>query len=217
MLLRRIEQALENIIDGGLARLGGVSVHPLEIARRLQARMEESRLIGTGAPWVANRYTARLHDEDLQALGGVVEDVAEQLARHLDEYAREQGWACGGGVRVRIEGGGTRRGQVDVEHSFDETPPPARLVVLSGEPQGAVYEIGERAVIGREPGCEVTLSDPAVSRRHADIEWTYAGHLLRDLGSRNGTCVNDQPVVETILSEGDVVRVGTTQLRIDIG
>jgi len=216
-LLRRVEEALERVIDGGLARLSGVSVHPLEIARRLENRMRDGKLIGTEVPYVPNRYVARLHDGDLEALGGVVADVADQIARSLEEHAAEQGWAFGGGIEVLIEGGGAKKGRIEVEHSFDESPPPARLVMVEGEPAGAVYEIGQRATIGRDPDCEAVVLDPAASRRHATLEWTYTGYLLRDLGSRNGTWVNGEPVQQTTLSGGDVVQVGSAQLRVEIG
>ncbi|HUS81303.1 MAG TPA: DUF3662 and FHA domain-containing protein [Armatimonadota bacterium] len=213
-MLRRIEQALERVIDGGLSRLGGVAVHPLEIARRLQARMDDSLLVSTGDPRVPNRYTVRLHDDDLRAMSGVVRDVAEQIAGGLEEYAAESGWVYGEGVRVNIVGGGERAGQIEVEHAFDETPPAARLVVVWGEPADAVFEVGRGVTIGRDPECEVVLSDPAISRRQARIEWTYGGYMLYDLDSRNGTFVNDERVSEAALLGGDILQVGTTQLRL---
>lgn len=215
-MLRRVEEALERIIDGGLARLSGARVHPLEIARRLQAHMEDAKLIGTDAPYVPNRYRVRLHEEDLRAWAGVAEDVAEQIAQHLQQYAAEQGWAYGSGVQVVLEAGGAQRGLIEIEHQFDHTPPQARFVLEQGEPRGAVYVLGERATIGRDLDCEVRLADPAVSRRHASLEWSYAGYALRDLDSRNGTWVNGVPVKYALLVAGDLVHVGTSELRLEI-
>ncbi|MGC9318255.1 MAG: FhaA domain-containing protein [Armatimonadota bacterium] len=211
-LLRRLEDALQSAIDGGLARLDGGGVHPLEIARRLQARMEDARLLGTDASFVPNRYTVRLSDEALAHLGDVADDVAEQLGRHLERHAREHGWAYGGGVAVTLEGDGGP-GRIEVEHRLDETPPGARLVVMAGQPAGGSFEIGERVTIGRHEACELALSDRAVSRRHAEIDWTYQGYRIRDLGSRNGTFVNAVEVEETLLDDGDLIEVGLVQLR----
>ncbi len=213
-MLRRVEEALERVIEGGLGRLSDVSVHPLEIARALQARMQDAKLVSTGAPYVPNRYVVALHNEDLAALAGVIEDVAEQIARHLEEHAAEQGWARGNRIEVAIGGGGQSRGRIEIEHAFDESPPDARLMVEVGEPSGGMFEIGERVTIGRDPSCEVALTDPSVSRRHANIEWTYAGHVLRDLGSRNGTFVGGEPVAEATLVDGDLVQVGSAALRL---
>jgi len=181
-LLRRLEDALETVIDGGLARVAGGGVHPLEIARRLQSEMADGRLLGTDAPYVPNRYVVTLADAEMAHLGDVAAEISEELGRHLQEHAAEQAWAVGDGVTVRLQGGGS-------------------------------FEIGERAVIGREPDCEVLLAESAVSRRHAEIEWTYHGYRLRDLGSRNGTFVNAEEVDEVLLADGDLIEVGLVQLR----
>jgi pSer/pThr/pTyr-binding forkhead associated (FHA) protein len=74
----------------------------------------------------------------------------------------------------------------------------------------------EAGTIGRE-GCAVNLADPEVSRRHAAIQAGVEGTPLTivDLGSRNGTWVNDRRVEEpTSLHDGDVVRIGSTVLHV---
>ncbi len=215
-MLERLEAALERVIEGGLARLRHAGVQPLEIAQRLQTAMDDARLVGTAAPYVPNRYQVILSDQDLEALGGVADDVADQLGKHLEQYAREQGWACGASVRVQLAGGGERPGRVEIEHQFDETAPGARLVVMSGQAAES-FVIGERAVIGREPDCEVCLVEPRVSRRHALIEWTYRGYQVHDLGSRNGTFVNGARIAEATLYEGDLLEVGLVGLRFALG
>ena len=48
----------------------------------------------------------------------------------------------------------------------------------------------ERIVIGREPGVDLELEVPAVSRKHAEIGWANGAYHVRDLGSRNGVIVN---------------------------
>ena len=54
-------------------------------------------------------------------------------------------------------------------------PAPAELIVTG--PDGAVtrYKLGERAIVGRHPECEVVLTDPMSSRRHCKVERTAAG------------------------------------------
>jgi general secretion pathway protein E len=74
--------------------------------------------------------------------------------------------------------------------------------------------LGERAItIGREQGNALVLDDDQASRRHCVIEPYADGFRLRDLGSRNGTRLNNQPVSEKTLDNGDVVRIGGTELR----
>lgn len=210
--LRRVEDALASVIDGGLARLDGSGVHPLEIARRLQTDMTESRLLGMDVPYVPNRYTVRLGERDLGGMGELADEIGEQIARQLEDYALEQGWAFGDAVRVQITGGG-RDGRVAVTHTLDESAPGARLQIVAGQPGGGSFEVGHSAVIGRDPFCEVVLQEAAVSRRHAEIEWSYQGYVLRDLGSSNGTFVNAAEVGEVLLADGDLIEVGLVQMR----
>lgn len=212
-LLRRLEEALQSAIEGGIGRLDGGGVHPLEIARRLEGRMADARLLGTAEPYVPNRYVVRLSERDLAHLGEVADDVAEQIARHLERHAAEQGWAIGEGVSVQLEGGDVGAGRIDIDSHFDEDVPGARVVVIAGQSRTSSFDIGERAVIGRDPDCELRLTEPAVSRRHAEIDWTYAGYRLRDLGSSNGTFVNGAEIDEARLTDGDLIEVGLVQLR----
>jgi serine/threonine protein kinase len=78
-------------------------------------------------------------------------------------------------------------------------------------PQGDPIELyaDRPCTIGRTESCEVPLLDEDASRRHAEVLWTAGGFILRDLGSRNGTVVNGQTVVEKVLADGDEIRIGS--------
>jgi two-component system cell cycle response regulator len=74
------------------------------------------------------------------------------------------------------------------------------------------------AVIGRDSGCTIIDPDPSVSRRHAIVLLQSDGRfLLTDLGSTNGTFVNDARVESSILADGDHVRFGSSVYRFLIG
>lgn len=62
--------------------------------------------------------------------------------------------------------------------------------------------------IGRSPDRTVVVSDLGVSRRHAEIRRTDPGYVLVDVGSTNGTSVNDHRVANHLLASGDRIRVG---------
>lgn len=94
---------------------------------------------------------------------------------------------------------------------------PTRLVILSGVKAGAVFPLlGDVLAIGREPGRDILLDfDPTVSRRHARLENRGGQWTLVDEGSRNGSFVNGQPVQQRVLRPGDILRFGSTELRVE--
>jgi len=63
-------------------------------------------------------------------------------------------------------------------------------------------------VIGRSRSCELTLTSPDASRRHAEIVPEPDGFLIRDLGSTNGTYVNGQRIEQQRLASGDRIEIG---------
>lgn len=69
--------------------------------------------------------------------------------------------------------------------------------------------------VGRDPGSDVFVDNPGVSRDHFRLEKTPAGeYQLVDLGSANGTFVNDQMVHTAVVKNNDVVRFGKYTLWI---
>jgi hypothetical protein len=76
---------------------------------------------------------------------------------------------------------------------------------------------GGNTVIGRSRDCDITLSDPNVSRRHAEIRREEGGHWIVDLESTNGVEVNGERVRRARLEPDDLVVLGTTELRFERG
>lgn len=77
--------------------------------------------------------------------------------------------------------------------------------------------VGE-TVVGRDLACALRFNDPALSRRHLKFVLRHDELFVEDLGSRNGTRLNSQAVIAPIrLVDGDVVTVGTRELKVRIG
>jgi hypothetical protein len=88
-----------------------------------------------------------------------------------------------------------------------------RLVPDSGAP----HEVrGDAALVGREAGCDVVVSDGSVSRKHARLERRAEGWTVIDQGSANGTFVDSQRVAEAVLRAGQEVRFGAVRFRVEI-
>jgi pSer/pThr/pTyr-binding forkhead associated (FHA) protein len=83
-------------------------------------------------------------------------------------------------------------------------------------PSGERIDIANSVIsIGRLPECTITLNDPNVSRRHAEIRPGNA-IVIADLGSTNGTKVNGLRIDgERVLTDGDIISLGSTHLRFE--
>lgn len=85
----------------------------------------------------------------------------------------------------------------------------ARLVVLVGEKVGRRYVLKSRSLIGRSQKAAIQLTDTHASRKHAEIRpHPQGGFELVDLGSRNGTVVNGNPIEKRLLRYGDRIYIG---------
>jgi len=90
----------------------------------------------------------------------------------------------------------------------------ARLIILARHSSVRQVNIaGGITTIGRSTGNNVCIDSDRVSRHHAAIEWTGDRFVLTDMGSRNGTYVNNEKVRAHALSNGDAITVGDCQLR----
>jgi transcriptional regulator with GAF, ATPase, and Fis domain len=123
----------------------------------------------------------------------------------------------------------SRRGHADLGHDAETAatavvaprgaPAALRAVVIEGPDAGRALFVDPNApariLIGTSPACELRLTDPTVSRRHFALE--RAGHRTRltDLGSTNGTFVDGVCVVDAFVMGGELVRCGSTAIRLD--
>ena len=109
---------------------------------------------------------------------------------------------------------------VRVERAEPEGAPAARVRVFlraeEGPVQGAAWEVDEAgATLGRAPDNSVHIPDDGLSRRHARIECQHGAYWLSDLGSTNGTFVNQVRLTAPhALRSGDVIRLGRTHLAV---
>ena len=86
------------------------------------------------------------------------------------------------------------------------------LIANNSSLDGQQWVITDTLVIGRDVTCDVVIPDRQVSRRHAQITKNGAIVMLEDLGSKNGTYLNGQPLTEPRqLVEADEITVAFTQ------
>ena len=93
--------------------------------------------------------------------------------------------------------------------------------MVAGKEHGRVDHINliEKSVIGRDKGCDVSFQDDAeMSARHCELIQAGGYIEVRDLGTTNGTLLNGARLVaEQRVEDGDLIRAGRTEFRINIG
>jgi FHA domain-containing protein len=91
------------------------------------------------------------------------------------------------------------------------------LVHTDGAPR-VRFDLGGALIsIGRASDNDVIVDDPEVSRHHCQLKLQHGAYSLADLGSRNGSWINGQPVSEVALGPGDVIQIGSTEIEFQVG
>jgi hypothetical protein len=88
-----------------------------------------------------------------------------------------------------------------------------RLVPVSGPP---IDIVKDQSMVGRDPGCEVVVTDGSVSRRHARLEKRGSAWWVVDQGSANGTYINSLKIGEQVLKDRQELRFGALAFRVDL-
>jgi ABC-type multidrug transport system ATPase subunit len=113
------------------------------------------------------------------------------------------------GPRVSLQYEGAKANNSQVTLSGQST--------ITGQPQEGGRFLGaatldKKIILGRDPKNAIVLESMHISRQHAFVEPQNDRHIIKDLGSTNGTYVNGERVTERKLQEGDVIRIGHFKL-----
>lgn len=107
-----------------------------------------------------------------------------------------------------------RQGAVTPQPLAADKAVPLKLKVVDPPPRrGRTFELGEEVTLGRSPGCAVPLEDDTfTSSVHARVFQRGGELFLEDLGSTNGTFLNDERLTDgpVRIQRGDRLKVGST-------
>src|SRR6185436_7812645 len=94
----------------------------------------------------------------------------------------------------------------------------ARIVLLSEGFNGRTYELKvDRTTVGRVSDNAFEIPEASVSSHHAEIIQRGNEVVIKDLGSTNGTFISGEKITEAILKPGQILRLGTVEMRFETG
>jgi hypothetical protein len=219
MGLQQFERRLERLVEGVFARAFRSGLQPVEVGRRLSREMDLRRQVAPKGTLAPNQFVVSLSPEDRARFDPIEDELINELISVAKDHAVSEDYSFVGPVSVAIE-------------TDDDLSP--GMLLISGEmsrsadgvsatltlPDGRRIGLGARnLVIGRLPECDVVLSDPNISRRHAEVRPAgNGGYEVVDLGSTNGTKLNGVVIRgPQLLRDRDVITVGATSLRYEQG
>ena len=219
-VMDRFERGVENVMNTAFAKTFRSSVKPVEIVSALKKEAERrAEAVDRTRTVVPNEYDVLLNEKDYDA----IVDWGEQALRHecedaLKGHAEFQRYSFVGSLSVRFVHDpslSTGRFTVNSRSTRGPAAPVVGLNQTSRHPlldiDGERYSLtGEVTVIGRGTEADIVVDDTGVSRRHVKFEVTDFGTILTDLGSTNGTYVEDEKVKEVTLVDGNAVTIGRT-------
>jgi diguanylate cyclase (GGDEF)-like protein len=88
------------------------------------------------------------------------------------------------------------------------------LVVVGGSLIGTRFDLDDAATLGREPGSDIYLAEPSISRRHCHLFRKRGSYWVTDLGATNPTLVNGTQISASPLLDGDLLTVGDVMLKL---
>jgi len=241
----RIEQSLETMIEGAINRVFRPSVQPSEIARKLAREMSEKRLVSVRGIIVPNAFVVALNARDFDSFAGSEAVIAEHIEEWLQEEAERLGFTPLGTITVLLsQAEHAKPRSILIESSIAETGEPTPLMpqsigkteafafhrpvvtrrswvleVPAGPLAGIAHWIAKReTTVGRSLDNDFVINAPDVSRHHAILK--LQDQILRvvDLGSLNGTFVNQRQVQNwALVSSGDTLTFGLVDAQIFVG
>jgi len=231
-ILRDFESRLERIVEGFFSKAFRSGIQPVELAKRILREMDAGKTVGVRGVLVPNRFVILLSQEDHERLTGMESALAQELETVVVDGARERDFNLVARPEVVFETAERlKRGDFRVQAEISEAtgPPPADMaprpagggpvlaLVEDGEPLREYPITTETMTIGRLAGSEIELKDPGASRKHAEIRRQGDAVTVVDLGSTNGTQVNNKTIKDHVLRDGDRITIGRTTLEFRSG
>lgn len=233
-----IEKRIETLVESFFGRRFPSPLQPVEIAKSMAKEMDRKSRVSLAHTYAPNDFAIRISSPDYESLESIASSLCGEFREYLLAHTKKRGYSLVADISVRLlPADNVDTGMMSVEADFSDaiSPEPKDMghtQMLSPEEaaglglgvtgrspylldltSGQRYDLATDLLrIGREPGSDILLDEPSVSRNQAELHREGVLFLVRDLGSTNGTLVNDQPVTEAVLEDEDRVTFGNVTL-----
>jgi hypothetical protein len=218
MVLRAIEQKLEQIFEGVFGRAFRTNVQPVELARKLAKEMDDHRSVSVSRVYVPNEYSVFLSAGDREQFEGYENSLVSELEQYLAEHAQRENYALLTPPRVLFE--------TDEDLGVGEFGIATRMAqprhgAPEGEPAGQV-EPGATMIYKprTQPTEGISLAEMGVERQVAVLSWSGQRRVLDKrravLGrSREADVQIEDPNVSR--RHAEIVQEGSSFWVVDLG
>jgi hypothetical protein len=219
MVLRAIEQKLEQIFEGVFGRAFRTSVQPVELARKLAKEMDDHRSVSVSRVYVPNEYTVYLSPGDRAQFEGYENQLVSELEQYLTEHAQRESYALLTPPRVAFE--------TDDDLGVGEFGIATRMT----QPRRGTHDDGapvEQAQPGAtmiykprtQPTEGISLTEMGVERQVAVLSWSGQRRVLDKRRAVIGRSREaDVHVADPNVSRrhAEIVQEGSTFWLVDLG
>lgn len=216
--LQAVEQWLDRVVTGGLARTFPSPLDLVELESAIRAECDaRTAPIPGGRVAAPNEYAIVIAPGDLAHSDD--NQLMQRLVTVLDEHVATKGYALAGPLAVEI---------IRDENQPTGLPTLRTAILATGVREDVSGQfgliIGTRRLglaegtlsIGRDDSMGLRLDDVGVSRHHCDISRRSDSLTIHDRQSTNGTIVNGRRVTKAELKHGDVIEIGSTLVIVDV-
>lgn len=236
-IFQEIEKRLENLFEGFFNRQFKSALQPVELAKKLAKEMDRGKTVSVEQTYAPNNYQVFLSQPDYEKIADISESLASELRSYLNAHAQTKQYYLPTGVRITfstdaslalgatritshlVEDANPRTDEADVggHTQILSAAEAAELGLYASKKEAALIQLetgkrftlkGETIYIGRQDNNNLVIDDPSVSRRHARLDREGPSYIITDLGSTNGTQINQIPITTGALEDEDCLTLG---------
>ncbi len=233
-ILKKIEKKLENAVEGVFAKGFKSKVEPVELGKKMATAMINGKVVALKKAWAPNEFEISLSAADDEQYKAYQKEMLHELQDYLIKEATAEGLSMVGRPKIIFKiDENLAKGQFsikarlseDFEKEISKTKDGATQLIpieeikaqivknfLEVQPLNMKYDLKDGSTfVGRSATCDISVVDPALSRRHFEIFIDAENEaIVKDLNSTNGTMVNGKIIKSLVLKEGDQIQVGDT-------